>query len=226
MTEAPTATRPDRFTMRWLLLGEPGAEGGPDPLAELLAQDHVLDSADKGLTSVSGAMHRVVGREIAKVVDGVLELDVVDVLVGGWRRHRILKEAARRTLTATDAEEIIDLATHRITLKHEPHVDVMLDGAPVARVAFALEVTADVKGFVATVERGRLVAFDAGRCLVRGKLSAEGVKLVERELDMALPLVVVHLGDGLELLTAEERTAVAAAARQAAGDGRQNPDRS
>lgn len=198
-----TTTLPDRFTVRWLLFGDPERqEQAEASLADVLDENDVLGSAEAAVQHLSGAANKALGREISNVISGLCELDLVDILVGGWRKHQQLVEAAKRTLDTTDAEEIVDLATHRISLSHEPKIDILLDSVRVAQVDIKISIEVTVKGLAATVERGRLVALDAGRCLFGAALTVQKAELVKRELDLALPLIVIYLGDGIPLATA------------------------
>src|SRR6266542_3410376 len=70
--------------------------------------------------------------------------------------------------------------------------------ALVATVHFELSVKFVVKGLVATVQHGRLVALSGG-CDVAATLTAEGRQLAKREAQLQLPLLV-RLGGGIPLL--------------------------
>ena len=58
------------------------------------------------------------------MADDLVDLDLGDLLVAGWRRHSRLVEAARRTLAAPGTEEVALLAPDRVTSVHHPHVDL------------------------------------------------------------------------------------------------------
>jgi hypothetical protein len=135
---------------------------------------------------------------VAVVASGVLDLDVVDLVVGGWRKHAALVEAARRTLAVPGTEQVVDLASHRITSVHRPYLTVLVDDVQVAKVDFELTVVFDVKALVAVVRAGRLVALRGGQCEVAATFAAEGILLAQqrRQLDLNARL---PLGAGIQL---------------------------
>jgi hypothetical protein len=144
--------------------------------------------------------------QASAAVAGLLNLDALDVLVGGWRKHRALVAAAQRTQAQPGTTERVELASHRITTTHRPYLDINLNGATVAKVHVDLELTLDVETVVATVSGARLVGIEGGRCTVTAGLGCENVPLVSRQLVFD-PHVVLRLGEGILLLSEERRPA-------------------
>jgi hypothetical protein len=193
-----TRTASGPWTVRSVLYGD----GGSDPAATLARS---LEAGGIGgvllrhLGGLSSAALGEVNRQLAAVADGLLDLDVLDLVVGGWRKHAALVAAARRTLVAPGSEEVVDLVSHRIRSLHRPDVAILVDGVRVAKIDFELTVVFEVEALVAVVRAGRLVALRGGRCDLGATLQAEGVLLARQQrrfdLDARLPL-----GAGVELL--------------------------
>ena len=144
--------------------------------------------------------------QASAAVAGLLNLDVLDVLVGGWRKHRALVAAAQRTQAQPASTERVELASHRITTTHRPYLDINVNGATLAKVHLDLELTLDVETMVGTVTRTRLVGIEGGRCTVTAGLGCESVPLASRQL-LFDPHLVLRLGDGIALLSEERRPA-------------------
>lgn len=151
---------------------------------------------------------RVVERQMSSALVGLLGLDLADVLVGGWRRHRALVAAAHATRANAAATEVVQLATHRITTSYHPYVDVSVNGAKVATVHFDLDLTLDVDGVLGTVSSAKLVALQGGRCTVAVALGCEGRDLASRQAVID-PVLTVRLGRGIPLLREERSPAPA-----------------
>jgi len=151
---------------------------------------------------LSRAGRKAAGGQLASVAHGLLDLDLGDLVVGGWRKYADLTAAAKRTIATPDSTEVVEVATHSITSTHRPFVEVLVDDVHVATVRFELGVKFVVKGLVATVQHGHLVALTGG-CDVTATLAAEGRQLAKREAHLPLPLVV-GLGDGIPLLRGAE----------------------
>ncbi|MGH8905585.1 MAG: hypothetical protein ACRD0K_03495 [Egibacteraceae bacterium] len=188
------------LTARWVLFDDDDVEGAAAILADSLGQGDVTGAARGVLDGFSSVTRQAADRELARVAAGVADLDIVDVIIGGWRKHAALTAAARRSVAVPGGPEVVDLATHRITSVHQPHVDLLFDGVRVATVDFELSLDFVVRGLVATVRDGRLVALDSGRCDVTATLAVEGVEIAKRQRHLDLRLVEVRLGQGVPLL--------------------------
>jgi hypothetical protein len=188
-------------------------------LARSLDETGVVGTFDEALKHLSRAGYKAVGRQIAGVAHGMLDLDLGDLVVGGWCKFADLVAAAKRTVAAADSKEIVELSKHTITYAHHPHVDVLVNDARVATVQFDLAIKFVVKGLSGTISNGHLVALHSGSCDVAGSLAAEGRQLAKREAHLELPLLV-RLGDGVPLLRSRsEHPPPEAAAQQAAPTG-------
>lgn len=178
-------------------------DAGPDPAADArrrLLATSAIDTVTRAIGVVGSAARTAVAGEIARVVGGLAGVDLVDLLVAGWRTHRAVRAAAERTIAAPGTEEIVDLATHRISSVHHPSVDVLVDSTTVASIDFELCITLDVSGVATVVRNGRLMSLWGGRCTVKVVLSCEGEQVLERSGDVNVG-GVVPLDGGLTLVS-------------------------
>ncbi len=174
-------------------------ENTVDALASALREHGVLGSLGGGLKDLSRAGRDAVSGQIATVAHGLLDLDLGDIIVGGWRKYADLTAAAKRTIATPDSTEVVDLVTHRIISTHRPRVEVLVDDVNVATLRFELSIELAVKGLVATVRHGRLVTLHSGACDVTATLAVDGRQLAKREAHLELrPLL--YLGGGIPLL--------------------------
>ena len=151
------------------------------------------------LSHVRPEMRPVVERELAAAVAGLLDVDISEPLVSGWRTHSKLREAARQTAGDRRATEIVSLAAHRIESSYEPRVDLIVNGVKVATVEVTIELTVEVVGLLTTVRAGRLTALHSGRCIAHLALLFAGVELLGGTAEFEAPLTV-PLGGGIDLL--------------------------
>jgi hypothetical protein len=138
-------------------------------------------------------------REATTAAAGLLQVDLIGVLVAGWREHRDITSAARRTLAAPGSTELVSLATHQVTMDQQPSVGVLVDGHRVATLQFRLSVDFDVSALVAGISAGRLVAIHSGRCDVTATLAVQGTDVLTRQARLELP-GVIPLRPGVRLL--------------------------
>src|SRR5207247_6964372 len=83
-------------------------------------------------------------REAAVAAVGLLKIDLMEVLVSGWREHRDIFGAARRTLDMPGSKELVGLPTHRITTVQQPAVGILFDGHRMHTRQLSLSIFFDV----------------------------------------------------------------------------------
>lgn len=180
-----TVTAP--LTARTFLLG---AEEAERAVGRSLSDLGVARSALEGLHHLSDSALKSVDREIGVVVGGLLDVDLEEALLSGWRRYDALRQAAKRTLAAPGSEEVLALATHRVTSTYHPEVDLFVDDVTVKTLEFELNIVFDITGVSAVVRLGDLVALRGGDCLVTATLALQGERLAERQGHVDLALLV------------------------------------
>ncbi|MFI8520466.1 hypothetical protein ACIGEZ_21950 [Streptomyces sp. NPDC085481] len=172
---APRRTSPrSPTTVRSFLLGE-----GEDLDGPLRAHD----TAGPLLASVrhrTPAADRAVEHELATVVDDFLALDMLDLAASGWRGHSALRSAARRTRDLPGSEEVVALATHRVTSTHRPFVDLYVDGVKLGTIDVELTLVFRISGLVCVVRDACLTGVRSGDCSVDARLGVQGSVLAER----------------------------------------------
>jgi hypothetical protein len=175
-----------------------------DP-AEALAREILALGGDQalGLGTLPPAVRATAVREAATVAASLLQVDLIGVLVGGWREHRDIIAAARRTLAAPGSTELVSMVTHQITAAQHPSVSVLVDGRRVATLQLGLSLVFDVRALLAGISSGRLVALHSGGCDVTGTLAVQGTELLTRQAHLELPGVVT-VGRGIRLLPVGE----------------------
>jgi hypothetical protein len=182
-----------------LFLFDDNQEASVDALAHSLREHGVGGSLGEGATRLSGAGRTAANDQVAAVAHGLLDLDLGGLVIAAWGKWADLTAAAKRTFATPDSSEIVELAVHTIASTHHPSVELLVNDIHLATVHFELAVKFVIKGLVATVQHGRLVAVHSGDCDLTATLAAEGRQLAKREAHLELP-VLVRLGSGLPLL--------------------------
>lgn len=199
-------TTVERVTARQLLFGDGEADRDGRTAAEQLeravADQRGVRSALNGVRRLSGGALSTVEAVVAQVGADVLDVDLGDALVEGWRRYSALTEAARRTLAEPGSEEVLDLVTHRFTTTYSPCVDVFVDGHLVHTVELSLGLVLDVSGLVAVVRGGALVALRGGGCTATATLLVDEVQVARRTATLD-PSLVVSLQPAVALVDRE-----------------------
>jgi hypothetical protein len=183
---AAVPTRP--LTTSGFLFG--GAQDPAQALAHALKEGGVLGTLGAALQALSQTGREVAGGEVAAVAQQLLDMELGELAVAGWRKHAALTAAAERTLANPGSSEVVDLASHRMTSVYRPYVELLVNDVHVATVRFELRVQFVVKALVATVRHGRLDALGFGACDVTATLAAEGLRLAEQRARLDLSLLI------------------------------------
>lgn len=182
-----------------LLFGQ--AEGGAGPLAILSAE--VTGNLGRALESFPAVTRETAVSEVRAAAAGLLDINLTDMLLAGWRQFHDLTSAARRTLAAPGSSELVSLVTHRITTEQQPYVKLLVDGHPLATVRFGVCVDFDVSALLAGVSAGRLVAVHTGRCDITATLAIDDVEVVTRQARLELA-GAIPVTPAIRLLPAHE----------------------
>jgi hypothetical protein len=169
-----------------------------DALSALLDEVDVIDVSTNQVRSLRKAGVKALMNKIAEASVELLGIDLLDAVIAGWRKHSALVRAAEDT-ASTFEPEIVQLATHRMTLLYRPYIDLMVEDVVVTTLHLEAEVEVTIQALVATVERGKLTELHSGDCLLNTKLLAEGIEIARAQGHIDLPLTI-ELADGLQLL--------------------------
>ena len=181
--------------------------GADTDAAETLAGEILSPGGDqdlgRALAHLPEMTRKAAVQEAATAAAGLLKVDLIDVLVRGWREHRDIVAAARRTLAAPASTELVSMSAHEVTLEQRPSVSVLVDGQRVATLELGLSIVFDVNALLLLISGGRLAAVRSGRCEITATLAVQGADLLVRQAHLELP-GVIPLGRGIRLLPVGE----------------------
>jgi hypothetical protein len=171
--------------------------------AETLARDILSSGGDqsvgRALEHLPETVRKAAAQQAASTAAALLEVDLIGVLVRGWRVHRDIVSAARRTLATPDSTELVNMIGHEVTVNQRPSISVLVDGRQVATLQLGLSVVFDVNALLLAISGGRLVAVHSGRCEITVTLAVQGTDLIVRHAHLELP-GVIPIQQGIRLL--------------------------
>jgi hypothetical protein len=138
-------------------------------------------------------------QEISPVVANVLRTPLADVFTAGWKSFESLVSAARTTLEHPGEEQVVDLFDHRISWRHRPSIDVIVDGVQVGSIRVEIDIDAMLHAVRAVLSDGRLTKLRTGLADVEARFACAGIQAtpVTRQIDLAQE---VDLGTGILLV--------------------------
>jgi hypothetical protein len=118
---------------------------------------------------------------MAERVLDLLDINVIDVLVGGWKGHREVRRELRQTRDDPSCTALVTLARHAIESTHTPSLEVRAQGKKVFDLSFPLELTFEIEAVALKIRGGAIREARPGAVTVRGTLKLENSVLLQRE---------------------------------------------
>ena len=110
----------------------------------------------------------------------LLDINVVDVLVGGWKAHRDVHRERGRTATDPTRTAMVQLTHHTIYSVHTPAIELRAQGRKVLEVSFPVELTLELDAVRLTIRGGAIREIHPGEVKVRGTMKLENTVVLER----------------------------------------------
>lgn len=175
--------------------------------AGTLASEILSPSGDqdlgRALAHFPETTRKAAAQEAATAAAALLKVDLIGVLVRGWREHRDIVSAARQTLAVPASTELVSMSDHEVTLEQHPYVSVLVDGRRVATLRLGLTMVFDVHALLLVIRHGRLAAVRTGRCDITATLAVQDIDLLVKQAHLELP-GVMSLARGIRLLPVSE----------------------
>jgi hypothetical protein len=142
---------------------------------------------DRALKKLPPMARDAAAREVTTATAELLNINLIDVLLRGWREYADLKSAARRTLAAPGSSELVSLVSHQVRMSQQPSVAVLVNGRQVANLRLGLSLLFELKAVLARVRAGRLIAFVSGSCDVTAALAIDNINIASKQAHLELP---------------------------------------
>jgi hypothetical protein len=200
-----SATPQTGLTVRTFLLGS-GNEDDTATLQRTLSAQEVLGTCSGDLARLTRQGREAAEEELASVTACLLNLDLGDLLIYGWRTRQRLAKAARQTLRTPGRQEVVQLGAHRITSTHHPTIDLLVDGVRVHTFRFKLFVIFDIDVAALIIRDGQLTGLKAGdgsiTCTLTLEMPGGDIELVNQQRKINLHLLI-DASHGIPLLPAD-----------------------
>ena len=138
-----------------------------------------LPAPPEGVTSL------VTGFEWASMGERVLDLldiNIVDVLLGGWKVHQDVRRERGYTAADPSRTAVVQLTRHTIESQHTPSIELRAQGRKILEVSFPVELTLEIEAVRLTIRGGAIREIHPGEVKVRGTMKLENTVVFERQL--------------------------------------------
>jgi hypothetical protein len=138
-------------------------------------------------------------RRVLEMVTEMMAIPVPEVLMTGWRKYRELLEYTDPERHPPGVQDEVPLAKHTFRSAWTPEIDILVNGAQVATLAFDVELELSLDGAVLVIQDGRVVMLSTGECEASGKVSFHDRVLFERTSDAQAIPGTIRFGDGIPI---------------------------
>jgi hypothetical protein len=165
-------------------------------VADALADENVVLQGG-GIAFPAGGwrlLPAAVGRHLA----GLLDVGILDILVGGWNKSHELGAQLEKSRSSPDKDFFLPLAEHKIASKHHPYLALHKDGQEIGRLPFTVSLELVLQGAVLRIRNGTIHDAESGQIKGKGSIRCGGAIIVEKDLKaISLPgTMPVGLGGG------------------------------
>ena len=112
----------------------------------------------------------------------LLDLNVVDILLAGWKKHLDVRNQLAATADDPSRTVLVHLGRHTLDSTHTPSIELRAQGRTVLELAFPLELAFQIEAVELTLRAGAVREVRTGRVTVRGTVKLEGTTILERQL--------------------------------------------
>ncbi len=140
-----------------------------------------------------------VAKEIEAKIGEVLDVDIVSVLLGGWKKYRQLQQYRDTAKYPPEETILLSLTEHSIASAHHPKIEILAGEVAVGSLEFTITLALKLEGVVLKVRGGKIRELSAGRCRGKDTLECAGVALLQKETDPFDLPGRISLGEGIEI---------------------------
>jgi len=137
---------------------------------------------------------------IINKVGSLLNISLSDIMVGAWRKYKILLKYCDKKKYGPDETFLVSLAEHTITSNHKPYIEVIVNENPIGKIDFPIALSFTLKGFVLKVQDGKIKEIQTGNCRGKGEVKCEEFTILEKQTQTYSLPGVIQLGDGVPII--------------------------
>jgi hypothetical protein len=179
-------------------LGIEGAALAPESVPDL-TNSEAYGRLQSQLASKVGPLWRLVRARLPEHVSKMLDIDGVGILVGSWNKARELRKYCDSSKYPPEDVVLVSLTKHKVSSRHQPFLELVIDGQPLGRLTFEIDLALTLDAAELTIQGGRIKKIKPGKAQGSGSIACEGAILhnVDKKL-LTLP-GTIDLGEGIAI---------------------------
>ena len=130
--------------------------GSPEIKSRLEKSDRIASLREKVSNSVGKPGWPMALEEIFKKTVDLLDISVLDLLVGGWDTYQGLKKYRDKEKYPSTQSVLVPLAEHTVKSEHHPRIEIFINDEPVGTIGFEITLTFTARGVILLIQDGRI----------------------------------------------------------------------
>lgn len=118
---------------------------------------------------------------LAAELPGLLEIDIGDLLVWGWRKRQEIIQYRDTEKFPPGETYLVPLLEHTVTSRHRATIEPRINATPLGELVFDITLKLQLEGAVLKIRAAQVEEVAYGRCLAAGAVAFAGVNLIERK---------------------------------------------
>jgi hypothetical protein len=149
------------------------------------------------LQGKAGAAWQMARANIGAHMGRLLDIDVVDILIGGWNKARELRKYRDEATYPPEEVIVVALAKHKLQSSHAPRLELVVAERPIGRLQFTVDVALAIEGAQLTIQGGRIKRIATGKTAASGTIKCEGAVIGQPEAKLGELPGEISLGQGV-----------------------------
>ena len=181
------------------LFGMEGKHAPQDVKTKIEKAGQVTSIREKILATLGKTVWPNAFDEISKKSVDLLDINLIDVLVGAWNKYQGLKKYLDREKYPPTQSVLVPLGEHTVKSEHRPYVEVLMNDEVVARITFHVALAFTVRGVLLLVQDGKIKSVKTGEIKGKGTVKCEEALLLEQDFRTVSLPGTVDLGEGVPI---------------------------
>ena len=152
---------------------------GNDVASKVLSSDEQTP-LHAHLKGVQGFDWDMVSKALSDSCGKILDVNLVDIFCGGWVKLLELQAYLDRSKYPPKKVSFVPLATHKISSKHQPSLEILLGPKQIAKVTLDVVVALTLEGFILKIQDGCIWEIVAGTYQGIGTIEYQGHTLAKK----------------------------------------------
>lgn len=165
----------------------------------LFSDDDINAAADAANAVTPEATGALIEKLLEQSRDRLLDVPILDVLLGGWMRLRSLQALATESMRASSKTHEYEIGRHEVSSTHAPKVELYVHDIKMADAELALRLTLMIASATLMIERGVIKEIALSGLEASAKLSYGPHILLKRKSEKFDFPKTLKLGRGIEI---------------------------